>query len=311
MRWLIFVAIVAVAAFSNSAQAQSLYKYKGPNGEWVFTDRAPEAGSESEVRELLRGDRDPRVSVEHRELDGGIALFASNEFYVPVQIVIGLDTIRGFEPPDPEQSLRFVVAARSDAILLRFTPTGAAEERALRYRYSYLLGDPAAEHNDDFLYRAPFAVASEYYISQAYPQTMTHTTPDSRHAVDFAMPIGTDVYAARAGVVFDVASTNYRAGMDTSVEGGQANVVRILHDDGTYAVYAHLNWNSIRVKLGDRVTRGQYIADSGNTGFSTGPHLHFVVVKNSDMRSESVPVVFAGPNRAAIVPKTGATLTAY
>jgi murein DD-endopeptidase MepM/ murein hydrolase activator NlpD len=98
---------------------------------------------------------------------------------------------------------------------------------------------------------------------------------------------------------------------DVEVDGPRANIVQILHDDGTYAIYAHLNWNSIRVKAGDRVRRGQYIADSGNTGFSSGPHLHFAVLMNAGMRIVSVPVTFQGKNESAIRPASGRALTAY
>ena len=125
------------------------------------------------------------------------------------------------------------------------------------------------------------------------------------------MPIGTDVMAAREGVGFDVAASNFSGGLDPARDGPNANVVRILHDDGTYAIYAHLNTNTIRVRPGDRVQRGQYIADSGNTGFSSGPHLHFSVVRNAGMYIESVPVMFEGSNAERIVPATGAELTAY
>ena len=133
------------------------------------------------------------------------------------------------------------------------------------------------------------------------------TLPGSPGARD----VGTDIFAAREGVVFAVESANYRGGLDTSRPGARANVVQILHDDGTYAVYAHLNRSSIRVRPGDQVQRGEYIAESGNTGFSTGPHLHFAVLRNAGMRLESVPVVFEGQGGAAIAPSTGDVMTAY
>ena len=125
------------------------------------------------------------------------------------------------------------------------------------------------------------------------------------------MPVGTDIFAARGGVVIDVADTNFRAGLDRDRDAPAANIVRILHVDGTYAVYAHLNWNSIRVRPGDLVERGDYIADSGNTGFSSGPHLHFAVVRNAGMKPVSVPVEFEGAGSSVVVPASGNLLTAY
>jgi murein DD-endopeptidase MepM/ murein hydrolase activator NlpD len=91
----------------------------------------------------------------------------------------------------------------------------------------------------------------------------------------------------------------------------QANVVEILHSDGTIAVYAHLHWDSIRVRIGDHVVRGQYIADSGKTGFASGPHLHFAVIRNAGGQSVSIPVQFAGIGGTPVTPATGMQLTAY
>jgi murein DD-endopeptidase MepM/ murein hydrolase activator NlpD len=157
----------------------------------------------------------------------------------------------------------------------------------------------------------PFSAGKNFPITQAYPDVITHQTPDSLYAVDLAMPVGTDIFAARGGLVVDVASDNFRGGLDLSRDGQTANIIRILHDDGTFSLYAHLNWNSIRVKPGDQVRAGQYIADAGNTGFSSGPHLHFAVQRNAGLTVESLPIVFEGPNSAHVIPATGDRLTAY
>ena len=304
------------------AQAQSLYKYRGADGEWVFTDREPDEASREahrrlqgdgdiEIRALERGAPDPRVDVFHR-IDGAeIRLYGRNEFHAPVQLVIGVDELRDVELPPSDQNYRFVLPPRNETYLMSFTALDDALRPYVAYRYRYLLGDPDARHRPERPYRAPFAASQSYPITQAYPYAMTHATRDAAHAVDISMPVGTDVYAARGGVVVDVASTNYRGGLDTTLDGAEANIVRILHDDGTYAIYAHLNWNAIRVRPGDRVSRGEYIAESGNTGFSTGPHLQFVVLRNADMRVESVPIEFAGPGGQGIAPEMGRELVAY
>jgi murein DD-endopeptidase MepM/ murein hydrolase activator NlpD len=207
--------------------------------------------------------------------------------------------------------MTWLLPPRSSTSLFQLETQENGNERFLEYGFRYMPGDPSASHNPVEPYRAPFAMSSDHQITQAYPEAVTHTAPDSYFAVDVAMPIGTDIVAARGGIVFDVASKNYRGGLNPKVDGPSANVVRILHDDGTYAVYAHLNTNTIRVKPGERVARGQYIADSGNTGFSSGPHLHFAVLRNVGLRVESVPVTFLGANSDRVIPASGSLLTAY
>lgn len=74
--------------------------------------------------------------------------------------------------------------------------------------------------------------------------------------------------------------------------------------------YLHLKDESARVAQGDRVRAGQWIADSGNTGFSTGPHLHFVVQRNVGMALESVSFEFEGGDGRPVTPETGMVLRA-
>jgi murein DD-endopeptidase MepM/ murein hydrolase activator NlpD len=306
------ICALALLLFSGgSVNAQEMYKYQDENGDWIYTDRPPQEGQIAEIRDLPTGLAAPTVTVTTSLTGRQISFNARNDYAVPVEVVLALDELRNLELPRPDQSMRWVVGPRSDLQLFQLDAVDDNVAPEAIFRFLWLPGDPEALHDDNQLYRAPFAVANDYPISQTFPVGITHLTPDSYYAVDIAMPVGTSIYAARAGTVFEVASTNFRGGVDPEQDAASANIVRIMHDDGSHAVYAHLSWNSIRVRPGDRVERGQYIADSGNTGFSTGPHLHFVVLVNRGMRLVSVPILFEGPNSAAIEPETGNILLAY
>ena len=303
--------VIAVLIFSGAASGQALYKYQDENGNWIYTDRPPSDEQSAEIRDLPTGAKPPTVTVTTRLVNREFQFVARNDYYAPVEVVLALDELTNVQYPGADQVMRWLVDPRSELKLVALPVIGQGQEPAAKFRFVYLHGDPRSRHTPPRPYRAPFAVASDYNITQAFPHGVTHNTVDSRYAVDIAMPVGTDIYAARGGIVFEVASTNFRGGIDPDRDAASANIVRILHDDGTHAVYAHLNWNSIRVKAGDTVERGQYIADSGNTGYSSGPHLHFAILQNVGMRMDSVPIVFEGPNSREIRPATGSTLTAY
>jgi murein DD-endopeptidase MepM/ murein hydrolase activator NlpD len=89
-----------------------------------------------------------------------------------------------------------------------------------------------------------------------------------------------------------------KAGLDMEKYGGRANYVRILHPDGSMGLYAHLEEGGVLVRVGQQVRAGQPIGLSGNTGFTTGPHLHFAVQVNRGMRLESIPFRMSGPQGA-------------
>ena len=304
-----FVFLAMLAA--NAASAQTMYKYRGPDGDWIFSDRPPPDGDADEVRTLVPTIVRGSVDVEASDTPEGALFIAMNRFHAPVELVVRFRRISGYEYPDPDVPLRWVIPPASERTLLTLARDESVTAPVAQYEYEYQIGDPRAQHSPAEPYRVPFSVASDFTVTQAYPDLVTHTTPDSLHAVDIAMPVGTDIVAARAGVVFDVSSNNFRSGTDRERDGPAANVVQIMHDDGTWAIYAHLNWNTIRVKPGDRVARGEYIADSGNTGYSSGPHLHFAVLKNIGLQSQSLPVRFEGSNSTVVTPATGSVLTAY
>lgn len=303
--------VALVLASYGLASGQSLYKFKDENGDWIFTDRQPDNAQDVEIRTLKLTPKGARVSVTH-ELRGNVVQFtAHNRLFAPVEVEMVFDTLSGLEFPDTREELRWVVQPLSELPLLSLAALRDGGESSFEYRYRYLPGDPEAVHRAEQGYRVPFVAGSHYPVAQAYPDATTHGSAHSRYAVDIVMPVGTDVLAARDGVVFDVVGKNFRGGTNAEEHGKLANIVYILHDDGTFAIYAHLHWDSIRVTPGERVLAGQYIADSGNTGYSFGPHLHFAVQRNAGMRVEALPVVFRGPNSSQIVPTTGRELTAY
>lgn len=304
---LLLVALLACGV----AAAESMYKYRGQDGEWIFSDRPPDDGQEAEIRTIARRATQGGVTVTHSFTGSSIEFTARNRSYAPMEIGLEISDIVGVEYPHPDQELRWIVPARSNRVLLNLPVLTGADARSVDYRYVYLPGDPGARPSADTTYRVPFSVGTYFPVTQTYPDSATHRTRDSMYAVDIAMPVGTDVVAARDGIVFDVASTNFKGGPDADEYAKLANLIRVLHDDGTYAVYAHLNWNTIRVNPGDRVRAGQYIADSGNTGFSSGPHLHFAVQRNMGMRIDSLPVEFRGTSGMSVAAATGDTLTAH
>lgn len=305
------LALIAMLVLCESAFAQTLYKFRGDDGEWIYADRPPPDGGDVEARSLTRHGERGSLAVTHSFNGSGVQFVATNRFHAPFEVRLVLEMIEGVDYPHPDDDLRWVVPARSDLMLLDLPMLGSAGAPSVRYRYVYVPGNSNAQPDGSVTYRLPYAVGTSHFVSQAYPGARTHLTGDSRYAVDFDMPVGTDVLAARDGIVFDVATANFKGGPDEERYANLANLIRILHEDGTYAVYAHLNWNTIRVSPGDRVAAGEYIADSGNTGFSSGPHLHFALQRNSGMRVESLPARFRAAPGSSTQPKTGATLTAY
>jgi murein DD-endopeptidase MepM/ murein hydrolase activator NlpD len=298
-----FFITLAACALALPADAQQVYRYKDRSGQWVYTDRPPDGQAAAQSVVVAGGASSPRIVVQPRSSSGGIALVAVNECRCIVEFGVKATGADG-----QEQGARAVVSPRSEQVLLEVpAPPGTG---AIRFDYGYVIGDPAATHRPPGPYRAPFATARTFQVTQAPPDAITHRDPGSRNAIDIAMPVGSAVHAAREGLVINVAHKFFRGGTTQEVRD-EANFVQVLHDDGTTAVYAHLQMDTVRVRPGQRVSRGEYIANSGNTGFSSGPHLHFVVLRNAGLKSESESVTFAGPGGAAVTPRSGQSLTAY
>ncbi|HET7624727.1 MAG TPA: M23 family metallopeptidase [Verrucomicrobiae bacterium] len=158
------------------------------------------------------------------------------------------------------------------------------------YTNYYKLGSSVAVP-DNYIYHLPYAPGTAHRVTQGYDGKFSHQG-SNKYAIDWKMPEGTPVLAARGGLVVKVKD-------DSDIGGGSMkydrynNYVLIRHDDGTLGHYCHLQKGGVKVHPGERVVAGQEIALSGCTGFSTGPHLHFCVFKTRNGRQrESIPVQF-------------------
>jgi murein DD-endopeptidase MepM/ murein hydrolase activator NlpD len=189
--------------------------------------------------------------------------------------------------------------------------SAADPSKPCRWRYSlrWAKGGMAARHNGGIRYRLPFKKGESHQVSQGYNNRWTHRGPD-RYAVDFAMPEGTTVCAAREGVVVDLKESSKTGGPDKKYQD-QSNYVSIAHADGTIGEYHHLQYDGVLVEIGDQVAAGQPIALSGNTGYSTLPHLHFGVYSAIDgSHRQSHRLTFVTGQGIVTEPLAGKTYTA-
>ncbi|MGN6151478.1 MAG: M23 family metallopeptidase, partial [Lysobacteraceae bacterium] len=147
---------------------------------------------------------------------------------------------------------------------------------------------------DDIEYTFPLQT-DVLRVEQGWGGSFSHRDAENRYGVDFAAPSGTPVRAARAGVVMEVEDGFDGGGRDRANDLGRANFVRIVHADGTMALYAHLQRGGLRVRVGQRVGAGEPIGLVGATGFATGPHLHFAVQANRSLRLGAIRFRMLGP----------------
>lgn len=168
----------------------------------------------------------------------------------------------------------------------------------------------------EVVYRLPWPEGLAFMFTQVAGARITsHFTKATLHAVDIAMPVGIPVLAARAGIVeaFEAEQGGSAESEPLSYEG---NFVRVSHDDGTVAIYAHLAHRSVEVVLGERVQVGQVLGRSGASGDVVEPHLHFAVIRpyrNSSGWPEevSVPVKFyVGVPPVAFAPRAAVRVKA-
>lgn len=228
------------------------------------------------------------------DVEGAVSYWVGNRKPYPITITLMVNATN-YQNLDGKARQRWEVTTvlqgnekKSVLDLVKIMPKSPAMQT---YDFDWIPGDMDAIHNNRVRYRLPFAEGSDYRVVQGYNGGYSHHGA-SKYALDFSMPIGTPVHAARGGVVIDLKKHHARGGASRDL-AKYANFVVILHEDGTTGEYYHLRQNGVVVSIGDRIKVGQHIGYSGNTGFSSLPHLHFAVYKaRSHGKFQSIPILF-------------------
>ncbi len=251
--------------------------------------------------------RDEPVRIKRVASDDYVSLIVENRraFDVTVTLTIRAHNV-DVKRIEPETE---TYAGNSEAEAVRIFPAEAGKRWDYHYRFTWVKGNLHAEHDAEVLYRLPYESGTSHRVTQGYHGRLTHQGQE-QYAVDFAMREGTPVCAARDGVVVDLKESSKSGGPRKSYRK-LSNYVSIAHADGTIGEYHHLQHNGVLVEIGQRVTAGTVIALSGNTGYSTRPHLHFGVYSPVDgTQLQSHPLAFATRRGTVAEPVEGKSYTA-
>lgn len=220
--------------------------------------------------------------------EGVIQFFFENKLIIDIAVTVemNLDNLE----PDISLPATITLSPKETRRWITLTKKDFAQGWTWTNTYTAIFGSTTAEHNDRYMYAFPYAPGESFRVSQT-SNGRTHYG-ENQFAIDWAMPTNTPIHASRGGTVVWFKDNSDTGGDDPKYDG-DANYVLIEHIDRTLGEYAHLRKGGVVVAVGQRVRRGDLIGYSGNTGYSSGPHLHLSVFKSKDGKCrQSIPIRF-------------------
>ncbi len=212
------------------------------------------------------------LKIFYENKDQGYILYASNSELFPFSISLDLD-LTNMEFSERDKKV-FVIPAKTEKYKIgEVTITDKKSRPKSSYKYISTMGDVTiTKYDRAFQYDLPFPKGTGYKLFQGYNGDFSHK---NENALDFTMPEGTEVLAARDGIVVQIVINNNQSCLEEECKKYN-NYITVMHSDGTFAKYVHIKYNGTKLNIGDTVKKGDVIAYSGNVGYSKGPHLHFV-----------------------------------
>ena len=241
------------------------------------------------------------VDVEEK-YDGSVVFYLRNNKAWPITMTLNTEVENLYSSQGSKVTR--TLEGNTRVKVLEYHPRTRGRYTDYDYSFDWAVGSLHAKHDEDYLYRLPYDDGARWAVVQGFNGGYSHRGL-SRYAVDFAMPDGSEIVAAREGVVVDVEYRHNRGGASRRY-AHYANFIVIQHSDGTTGEYYHLQKNGVLVRPGDKVKRGQLIGLSGSTGFTSLPHLHFAIYKalpNGD--TQSLPFKFLSADGVVYKPRPG------
>jgi murein DD-endopeptidase MepM/ murein hydrolase activator NlpD len=202
----------------------------------------------------------------------GYILYAENTELYPISISLELD-LENMDFSERQKKIFVIPARYSKYKIGEMSATDNRRGYKFSYKYQSTIGDATITSYDTSIrYDLPYKKGTSYTVIQGYNGNFSHT---NENALDFNMPVGTEITAAREGIVAEIVQNNTQS-CPTQDCMQYNNYVMIMHADGSFARYVHIRQNGAIVKEGDKVKAGDVIAYSGNVGWTSAPHLHFV-----------------------------------
>jgi len=257
---------------------------------------------------FLLSAQEKAIEVFYEKSDHGFIFYATNNEQVPYTVKIDFQKLDNLTANSAEKSfIRIIPGEASKFKVLELKKLKKEKGTSFDFNYLYTVGDPSLEVDDDFAYLLPYRHGKRVRIGQGNNGSGTHT---GINAIDFNLEIGDSVYAARSGLVTEVKENSNTGGNAPRFES-YGNFIKVYHDDGTLGSYVHLKQNGSLVQKGDEIEKGQLIGISGNTGWSSGPHLHFMVTQNRNFQSTTLPIKFLNYKNELFIPLESKSYYAY
>lgn len=229
-----------------------------------------------------------KTKIYSEKIQNGSKILVDNDEFCPVSMKIKFE-LNNMSSSNYGNNRVFVIPAKTKGFFItNLTVVNNTKPGGYSTKAEQNYGDATVTQPIDFNYALPFQKGNSFAVHQGYNGNFSH---QGENSLDFTMPVGTEIVASRDGVVVKVIENNSLGCPDKSCVSYN-NLILIYHNDGTFTQYVHLKQNGALVNEGDVVKESEIIGYSGQTGWASGPHLHFMAFIQRIEKQETLRTKF-------------------